>query len=127
MLSEYARHPIALQPTVAYSPASIAKSYLKAMGISPRLTSQPEFPNELLGHAMSAFYGGRAEVHLRHVPVPVQVVDFTSMYPTVDILLGLWRLVTAARIDTVDVTEEIGELLRPSPPPTATTRHCGPG
>ncbi len=119
VLTEYARHPIALQPTVAYSPASVAKAYLKAMGLSPRLTSQPDFPNELLGHAMSAFYGGRAEVHLRHVPVPVQVVDFTSMYPTVDILLGLWRLVTAERIDTVDVTEEIGELLE-----TVTVADC---
>jgi hypothetical protein len=81
------------------------------MGIEPRLTAQPDFPPEILGYAMSAFYGGRAEVHLRHTPAPVVVVDFTSMYPTVDTLMGIWELVTAARIETVDVTGEVQELL----------------
>ncbi len=41
------------------------------------------------------------------------------MYPTVDCLLGVWRLVTAERIDTVDVTEEIRELLE-----TVTAADC---
>ena len=77
------------------------------MGIEPRLTAQPDFPPEILGYAMSAFFGGRAEVHLRHVPAPVAVVDFTSMYPTVDTLMGIWDLVTATRIETIDVTDEI--------------------
>ncbi len=44
-----------------YSPASIAKAYLTAMGITPVLERQPDFPTEILGAAMSAFYGGRAE------------------------------------------------------------------
>lgn len=109
--AEYATHPIDLQPTVAYSPASIAKAYLRAMNIQPRLAVQPDFPVDILGYAMSAFYGGRAEVHLRHVPAPVAVVDFTSMYPTVDILMGIWRLVTAERVDTVDATAEVTALL----------------
>ena len=61
-LAEYATHPIDLQPTVAYSPASLAKDYLRAMGVQPRLQAQPDFPPEVLGYAMSAFYGGRAEV-----------------------------------------------------------------
>ncbi len=111
VLAEYARHPIDLQPTKAYSPASIAKAYLRGMGLQPRLAAQPDYPSEVLGSAMSAFYGGRAEVRIRRVPVPVALVDFTSMYPAVDIDLGLWRLVTAARIDAVEVTDEINQLL----------------
>lgn len=111
VLAEYARHPIDLQPTRAYSPASIAKGYLPAMGIQPRLTRQPDFPADVLGYAMSAFYGGRAEAHLRHLPIPVTLVDFTSMYPTVDILLGLWPLVTADRVEAVEVTDEVDRLL----------------
>ena len=111
LLTEYETHPIELQPTVAYSPASIAKAYLRGMGVQARLDAQPDFPPDVLGHAMSAFYGGRAEIHLRHVPVPVAVVDFASMYPTVDTLMGLWGLVTAARVDAVEVTEDIIRLL----------------
>jgi hypothetical protein len=81
------------------------------MGITPRLKAQPDFPAELLGYSMSAFYGGRAEVHLRRVPVPVALVDFTSMYPTVDNLMGIWELVTAATVEAIDVTDEITTLL----------------
>ncbi len=110
-LAEHARHPVNLQTTLAYSPASVVKAYLRTMGITPRLTLQPDFDPEVLGYAMSAFYGGRAEVHVRHTPIPVAVVDFTSMYPTVDALLGLWDHVTAASIDTVDATDEVTDLL----------------
>lgn len=110
-LAEYTSHPIDLQSTVAYSPASIAKAYLHAMGIQPRLARQPDFPPEVLGYAMSAFYGGRAEVHLRQMPVPIALVDFTSMYPTVDTLMKIWDLVTASRVEVVDVTAEITQLL----------------
>ena len=111
LLADHARHPVNLQTTLAYSPASVAKAYLRAMGVTPRLTAQPDFAPEVLGYAMSAFYGGRAEVHIRHTPIPVAVVDFTSMYPTVDALLGLWDHVTAASIDTVDATDEVTDLL----------------
>lgn len=110
-LVEFAKHPIELQATKAYSPASVAKAYLRAMGIEPRLRRQPDMDPALLGLAMEAFYGGRAEVHLRHQPLPVRLVDFTSMYPTVDQLLGLWELVVADRIETVVVTDEINRML----------------
>jgi hypothetical protein len=33
LIHELARHPIALPPTYAFSPASIGKGYLRAMGI----------------------------------------------------------------------------------------------
>lgn len=118
-LAEHARHPVELQPTLAYSPASYAKAYLTAMGIVPRLIAQPDFPAQILGYAMCGFYGGRAEIHTRHVPLPVRLVDYTSMYPTVDVLLGLWDLVTAERIEIVEVTDEINELLA-----TITLQDC---
>jgi len=111
LLAEHNRHPVILQSTQAYSPASVAKAYLRAMAITPRLTTQPDFDPQVLGYAMSAFYGGRAEVHIRHTPIPVAVVDFTSMYPTVDALLGLWDHVTAESIDTVEVTDDVTDLL----------------
>ncbi|MGW5649312.1 DNA polymerase [Saccharopolyspora sp. NPDC003752] len=109
--NEYALHPINLQETKAYSPASISKSYLRAMGITPVLDRMPDFPADVLGSAMSAFYGGRAESFIRHTPMPVMVCDFTSMYPTVDALMNLWEFLTHDTIDTVDATQEIQALL----------------
>jgi len=48
LLEEYSKHPIELQATKAYSPASIGKSYLRAMGIAPIIERQPDFPREYL-------------------------------------------------------------------------------
>lgn len=71
LIAEYRTHPIELQPTRAYSPASIGKAYLRAMGVRPALDRQQDFPPHLLGWAMSAYYGGRAECRIRRAPVPV--------------------------------------------------------
>jgi hypothetical protein len=110
-VNEYARHPIELQDTRIFSPASVAKAYLRVMGITPILDRMPHFPAEILGAAMSAYYGGRAETMIRRTPMPVRVYDFTSMYPTVDSLMNLWELLTHERIDTVDATDEVRALL----------------
>jgi hypothetical protein len=113
LLEEYDRHPIALQPTKAFSPASIGKSYLRAMGIPPVLEHQPDFPPEFIGYAQSAFFGGRTSAHIRKVTVPVVYTDFLSMYPTVNSLMGLWRFVIAKRIRVVkDCKNEIINLLK---------------
>jgi hypothetical protein len=101
LLEEYDKHPIALQATKAYSPASIGKAYLHAMGIQPGLERQPDFPKEYLGYAASAFYGGRTSAHIRKVAVPVVYTDFLSMYPTVNSLMDLWRFVTAREIKVI--------------------------
>ena len=102
LLEEYGKHPIDLQVTKAYSPASIGKAYLRSMGIPPILKRQPKFPRRYLGHAQSAFFGGRASAHVRKVPVPVVYVDFLSMYPTVNSLMKLWRFVTAREIKVIE-------------------------
>jgi hypothetical protein len=111
MQAEYERHPIALPITAAYSPASIGKAYMQAMGIRSILERQPDFPKDVLGFAMAAYYGGRAECRIRQVPVPVVYLDFLSMYPTVCSLLGIWRLLTCARIAVEDATAEVTALL----------------
>lgn len=111
VIAEYERHPIALQPSKAFSPASIGKAYLKAMGVPPVLRRQPDFPKEVLGYAIGAYYGGRAECRIRRTPVPVAYVDFLSMYPTVNSLMDLWPLVTAEQIDTVEATEPVQTML----------------
>ena len=110
-MEEYRQHPIALQATKTFSPASIAKAYLRSMGIKPVLDRQKGIDPKMLGWATSAFYGGRAECRIRKVPVPVELVDFTSMYPTVDALMGLWSLLTASRIAIKDDTAGVQELL----------------
>ncbi len=110
LIAAYQQHPIALEPTKAYSPASIAKAYLRAMNIRPPLEQNPHLDPDLIGAAMSAFYGGRSECRIRRTPVPVTVVDFTAMYPTVNALMNSWTLLTAQRITTEDVTQEIRKL-----------------
>lgn len=102
LLEEYAKHPIELQATKAYSPASIGKAYLKAMGIQPVLERQSDFSRKYLGFAQTAFFGGRTSAHIRKVPVPVVYTDFLSMYPTVNALMGLWSFVTAEQIRVVE-------------------------
>jgi hypothetical protein len=71
------------------------------MGIRPILERQTKFPKRFLGHAQSAFYGGRTSAHVRKVPVPVVYTDFLSMYPTVNSLMGLWRFVVAQEVKVV--------------------------
>jgi hypothetical protein len=111
LMGEYRSHPVALAATKAYSPATVGKAYLKAMGVRPVLERQPGFDRRVLGWAMVAYYGGRTEVRIRKTPVPVVYTDFLSMYPTVCSLMGLWRLVCAHEVRVVDATEEIREAL----------------
>lgn len=113
LLAEYVKHPISLQPTKAYSPASIGKAYLGAMRVLPILERQPDFPMEYVGFAQTAFFGGRTSAHIRNVPVPVVFVDFLSMYPTVNGLMDLWKFVTAREICVMTrCQKEIERFLR---------------
>ncbi|HLZ50328.1 MAG TPA: hypothetical protein VKP61_06250 [Candidatus Acidoferrum sp.] len=113
LLAEYVKHPISLQPTKAYSPASIGKAYLGAMRVLPILERQPDFPMKYVGFAQTAFFGGRTSAHIRNVPVPVVFVDFLSMYPTVNGLMDLWKFVTAREIRVASgCQEEMERFLR---------------
>ena len=108
---EFDRHPdLDLKPWDAFSPASFAKAYLKAMGIV-RPEVKFKVSNRKLGPWMQSYYGGRSECRIRHEVVPVVPVDFTSEYPSCCANLGLFRLLTAARIDFVDDTINVKQFL----------------
>jgi hypothetical protein len=107
---ELDRHPVSVRPDRAYSPASMAKAYLDAMGITPPL-QKFDVSDEMLGIAMQAYYGGRAECRVRRLEVPVVHTDFTSQYPTVNALLNNWPLLTAQSVTMEDVTQEVRALL----------------
>ena len=108
---EFDKHPdLDLKPWNAYSPASFGKATLKAMGIiRPEVKFQ--IPDEKLGPWVQAYYGGRSECRIRHEVVAVVPVDFTSEYPSCCANLGLFRILTAERLDFVDDTENIRKFL----------------
>jgi len=108
---EFDLHQLELDPCQAFSPASIAKEYLRKMGLRPPAEQFGNIPPELMGYAMSSFYGGRAECRIRKTPVPVLHTDFTSMYPTVQSLMGLWDALSAKEIEVEEATEEVQQLL----------------
>src|SRR5579884_3984986 len=111
VLAEFKRYPLGdLAPERAYSAASIAKAFLSTMGVTPPM-QKFKLDDETAGVCMQAYYGGRAEIRIRHTLVPVIYTDFTSQYPTVNTLLGLWRMLTAEKLHVRDATKEIQEFL----------------
>jgi len=109
---EYETYPIDLQPERALSPASIAKSFLESMGIKKPLEKFRNLPDWVHGIAMESYFGGRSEVRIRDVELPVMLVDYTSNYPTAAALLNVWKLMIAERIRINDVTEEARDILQ---------------
>ena len=138
-LTELREHPgVDLQPHRLFSPATVGTRYLEAFGLKRPLVKftdltgeqlgwdplpnprHPTIPEDeargdldpaLLGYAMGGFFGGRAEARIVRTPVPVAVVDFASMYPTVNALLGTWQLLCANKLTTVDATDDVRQLL----------------
>ena len=112
LLADFKKYPLGdLPPERAYSAASIAKAFLKTMGVtSPQQKFQLD--DKTKGICMQGYYGGRAEIRIRHTPVPVVYTDFTSQYPTVNTLLGLWSLLTAEKVRVRDATQEVRALLQ---------------
>lgn len=93
--------------TKIYSAASIGKAALKHLGIKPFLDLNPEYPSINLGRIMETYFGGRVECKLRHEIKPVEVLDFTSMYPSTIVLLGLWEYMVSEGYKEIKATEEI--------------------
>lgn len=81
-------------PPQIYSEASIGKAYLKGMGVKP-LEEVQHLPATIIANMLGSYYGGRSEVRIRRELRQVVLCDFTSMYPTVCTLMGLWRYVIA--------------------------------
>ena len=108
---EYELHPIRLAPYRAYSPASIGRAYVRAMGIAEPMRKFRGIQPKIHGIAMATYYGGRAECRIRRWPVPVVPVDLTSEYPSVDALLTIWDVLTAAQLTIQDFTKQARTLL----------------
>src|SRR5262249_9693048 len=68
--------------------------------------------DRILGICMHAYYGGRAEIRIRYIAVPTVYVDFTSQYPTVNIHLGLWNVLTAEDLRLSSATAQVTTFLR---------------
>ena len=94
-----------------YSPASVAKAHLDAMGLKPWREVQPGFPDDKRSIVMSAFFGGRSEAHLRRIPTQVLYCDLLATYPSVCVIMGLWSLIASKGIKCRDATGETRALL----------------
>lgn len=109
--AEWDRHPLAMAPDKVMSPAALGKGYLRAMGVVPPGRKFKDISNSIHGASLTAYFGGRTEVRVRRTSVPVVYVDFLSMYPTVNALLGMWRMLIAARLEVQDATTEVKAYL----------------
>ena len=98
-------------PHRLYSEASLGKAYLREMGIAPWRQRQRDFDPKIIGAIMSAYFGGRAEVHSRREIVQTLYADFASMYPTVCTLMNLWRFVIASGLTHEDATADTQAFL----------------
>lgn len=63
------------------------------------------------GFFAAAYFGGRAEVRVRMMDVPVVVADVTSMYPTVFILLHLQQVLASKSLWIRDATEDTQRII----------------
>ena len=111
-------YDIDLPEYATYSSASIAKAHFDKMGIRRPLEKARKIPQEILGKATSAFFGGRSEVRARREPVPAVLCDFTSMYPTVNILMDLWEMLISRDIVAREETDAVQFLLDNATPET---------
>lgn len=94
-----------------YSGASIGKHLYKELGILPFNELNPETTDEEKGFQMAALYAGRVEAAYRHRPVKCEVLDFTSMYPSVVVLTGLWDYMISKGYEKVEATEDIKKFV----------------
>jgi hypothetical protein len=110
LMREFGQHPVDLPPDRCYSPATLAKSYLSAMGIKP---PQEKFkiPDRINGIAAQASIGGRAECMIRQTPVPCAYVDFHAQFASVSKLLGCREILCAESLRFTDFTAGARQLL----------------
>lgn len=110
-MKRYSKYHLDKHESELYSPASLGKSYLSQMNVNSFLKQEPNFSRELLGKIMMTYIGGRSECRIRKTPTKVSYIDFTSMYPTIYVLLGMDKFLKAQKITHYDSTQETQELL----------------
>ena len=111
-LERYEKYGLEKEPNHLYSAASIGKAYLEKIGIKPFFVNNyDEFPQELIGSTMMTYYGGRTEVRIRKQPRRASYIDFTSMYPSVFTLLGMYDFLIAEKIGFESTKDKTQKLL----------------
>jgi len=110
-MNRYSSYLLQKDANKLFSPASIGKAYLEKIGIKPFLEKNPDFPKKILGYIMMSYYGGRVECRIRKRPVKVTNLDFTSMYPTVFVLLGMYQLLISNKISFLHSKTKTQKLL----------------
>ena len=111
VIQRYGMYCLDKEVNQLYSPASVGKAYLEKIGIKPFSEKNPNFPREIIGYVMSTYFGGRTDVWIRKQPVKVSYIDFTSMYPTVFSLLGLYQFLISQTIKYNHTTEQTQNFL----------------
>jgi hypothetical protein len=106
---EYDRFGVSLPITKVFSGASIAKAVLSELGIHPMDTESID-PRKF-GEIAQSYFGGLCNVGIRKQPVSVSVLDFNSMYPSLNILLGMFDMLICQRIGMQDATEDVKQLI----------------
>lgn len=108
---EFDTYKLDIPITKAYTPASIGKEILKKIKVKSFGEKNADFPPEITGHIMNAYFGGRTECKIRKTPIESDLIDFLSMYPTVCTLQGLWKFVIAEKIEYEDATDELRDFV----------------
>ncbi|MEK6898601.1 MAG: DNA polymerase [Nanoarchaeota archaeon] len=111
VIREFKEYGLDLNPTKVMSAASLGKQALRQLNIMPFNILNNNFSNETLGKIMSGYYGGRCEVKIRREPTKVTVLDFFSTYPTITLLLDIWKFVIAEKISCDDNTLEVQKMI----------------
>jgi hypothetical protein len=101
------------------SEAGLGKAMLADMGIKNCSERDPA----KIARSLHSYFGGRTEVRIRRQMVRVVLTDFTSMYPTVCTLMGLWRFVIADGVTESDATAETRALLETAQPADWLLQH----
>jgi hypothetical protein len=108
----YRRHGVGRDRWTIYSEASLGKAHLHDLRVPTAARRAWAIPDTRQGHAMTAYFGGRAEVHIRLRPTEVIPVDFKSQYPTVNALLGLQGLWLARAVTVRHGPRVVAEVRR---------------
>jgi hypothetical protein len=110
LVEEYRKYGIDMPLTELYSSASLGKKLLENLGIMP-FRRQNDWPPELYGRISNGYIGARCECRCRKTPVVVDILDFTSQYPSLFIILKLDRYLIADYVGYVDDTENVQTLI----------------
>jgi hypothetical protein len=90
-----------------FSAAGIMRTYFKETGLS----FDHGLSDALKGKVLQTFYGGRSELRWRLTETQIVYCDTKSMFPAIYTLCDLDRFLLAERIETVDCTRDVRELL----------------